>query len=50
MSGPGVLTPGEIVSSELLWISHVQKELLQQEDYNTLKTTQLGLFIDDRGT
>ena len=42
------LKPQEIAAAELLWISHVQKDLAQQRDHNTLKS-QLGLFCDENG-
>ena len=42
------LTPEEISASKLLWISHVQEELIQQRDFSTLKM-QLKLFCDEKG-
>ena len=45
---PIALTPEEISASELLWITHVQRELTQQKDYSTLKM-QLRLFCDEKG-
>ena len=42
------LKPQEIAAAELLWISHVQKDLTQQGDHNILKS-QLGLFRDENG-
>ena len=45
---PNTLSPQEISASELLWVTHVQRELVQQTNYNTLKK-QLGLFRDKKG-
>ena len=45
---PIALTPEEISASELLWITHVQRELTQQKGYGTLKI-QLRLFCDENG-
>ena len=45
---PNTLSPQEISASELLWVTHVQRELVQQKNYNTLKK-QLGLFRDEKG-
>ena len=42
------LNSKEIASAELLWISHAQKELAVQKNFNTPKN-QLGLFRDDKG-
>ena len=39
------LSPQDISASELLWVTHVQRELVQQKDYNTLKR----LFCDKKG-
>jgi hypothetical protein len=43
-----VLKPQEIAGEERMWISHAQKKLSQQKDFNTLKR-QLGLFQDEKG-
>ena len=40
---PIALIPEEILASELLWITHVQRELTQQKGYGTLKI-ELRLF------
>lgn len=45
---PNTLSPQEISASELLWVTHVQRKLVQQKNYNTLKK-QLGLFCDKKG-
>ena len=45
---PNTLSPQEISASELLWVTHVQRELVQQKDYDTLKK-QLRLFRDEKG-
>ena len=45
---PSELTPQEITAAELLWISHAQKELVFQGNFNILKH-QLGLFLNDKG-
>ena len=42
------LTPPEIATAEMLWITHVQKELVLQKDFDILRS-QFGLFLDDRG-
>ena len=45
---PNTLSPQEISASELLWVTHVQRELVQQKDYDILKK-QLRLFRDEKG-
>ena len=44
---PNTLSPEEISASELLWVTQVQRELVQQKDYDTLKK-QLRLFRDEK--
>ena len=47
-SFPNTLTPQEISAAEQLWVTHVQKELVKQGDYNTL-SKQLRFFCDEKG-
>ena len=42
------LTPQEISASELLWVTHVQRELVQQKDFSTLRN-QFRLYCDEKG-
>ena len=45
---PNPLTRPEIAAAEQHWITHVQKELVQQRNFSTLKK-QLRLFRDEKG-
>ena len=45
---PITLNPQEIATAEKLWITHAQKELVLQKDFDTLRH-QFGLFLDDKG-
>ena len=45
---PTILTPQEISTAEGHWITHAQKELVLQKDFDTLRC-QFGLFLDDKG-
>ena len=42
------LTPEEIATAEKLWIIQVQKELVLQRDFDSLRC-QFGLFLDHKG-
>ena len=45
---PITLTPQEIATAEKLWITHAQKDLVVQKDFDALRC-QFGLFLDDKG-
>ena len=45
---PITLTPQEIAAAEKLWITHAQKDLVVQKDFDALRC-QFGLFFDDKG-
>ena len=45
---PITLTPQEIATAEKLWITHAQKGIALQKDFETLRC-QFGLFLDERG-
>ena len=45
---PIALTPQEFATTEKLWITQVQKELVLQKDFDALKP-QFGLFLNDCG-
>ena len=42
------LSPQEISAAELLWVTHIQRDMVQQKDYSMLKR-QLVLFCDEKG-
>ena len=42
------MTPQEIATAEKLWITHAQKDLVVQKDFDALRC-QFGLFLDDKG-
>ena len=48
MTLPILLIPQEIATAERHWITHAQKELVLQNDFDALRR-QFGLFLDDKG-
>ncbi len=42
---PVSLTPQEVATAEALWVTHAQRELVRQKDFESLRR-QFGLFLD----
>ena len=48
MTKPAEVSPHYVANAVLLWITYIQKDLVQQKDHKTLKN-QVNLFFDEKG-